>query len=209
MRIRLSLNEEGDLPASVGGYVGSGYSPQVAIEDIAGGHRVSITSEKSDGIQTDTFDVMDGERGPQGERGIQGETGPQGPQGNVGERGPQGERGERGERGPQGEQGVAGPQGPKGDTGDTGSAAGFGAPTASVESTVGTPSVTVTASGPDTAKVFSFAFAGLKGETGDPAAPGSITSTELADKSVTATKFDDDVFAVVSNQAIADMFEEA
>lgn len=64
---------------------------------------------------------------------------------------------------------------PKGDTGDRGprgykgSVAGFGTPTASVDSGVGTPSVVVTASGPDTAKVFDFAFSNLKGEQG-PAA---------------------------------------
>ena len=53
-----------------------------------------------------------------------------------------------------------GPQGP------VGAAAGFGTPTATIDSNVGTPGVTITASGPDTAKVFSFAFTNLKGETG-------------------------------------------
>ena len=53
-----------------------------------------------------------------------------------------------------------------GTKGSTGDAAGFGTPTASVDSNVGTPSVTVTATGPDTAKVFSFAFSNMKGETG-------------------------------------------
>ena len=68
-----------------------------------------------------------------------------------------------------------GPQGPKGDTGDTGAtgaAAGFGTPTASVDSNVGTPAVTVTASGPDTAKVFDFAFSNLKGDKGDTGSTG-------------------------------------
>ena len=53
-----------------------------------------------------------------------------------------------------------------GEEGTPGTAAGFGTPTATVNSSVGTPSVTVTASGPDTAKVFSFAFSNLKGEPG-------------------------------------------
>lgn len=80
------------------------------------------------------------------------------------------------------EQGVAneqvGPQGPKGDTGPAGAtgaagaAAGFGTPTATVDATSGTPAVTVQASGPDTAKVFTFSFTGLKGEKGDTGAQG-------------------------------------
>ena len=80
-----------------------------------------------------------------GAQGMKGETGPQGPQGL------------------QGEQGVQGIQGQKGETGD---AAGFGAVTATVDSGVGTPSVTVTTSGPDTQKSMTFAFSNLKGETG-------------------------------------------
>ena len=76
-------------------------------------------------------------------------------------------------------------KGPKGDKGDPftysdltveqknelrgaqGTAAGFGIPTASVNNSTGTPSVTVSASGPDAAKVFSFAFSNLKGAKGD------------------------------------------
>ena len=56
--------------------------------------------------------------------------------------------------------------GSKGSNGHDGTAAGFGTPTASVDANVGTPSVTITSSGPDTAKVFNFAFKNLKGETG-------------------------------------------
>ena len=69
-------------------------------------------------------------------------------------------------RGPQGEPGEPGQQGTPGAAGVDGAPAGFGSPTATVDHTTGTPSVEVTATGPDTAKVFSFAFAGLKGETG-------------------------------------------
>ena len=55
---------------------------------------------------------------------------------------------------------------PRGAKGDTGTSAGFGTPTATVDSNIGTPSVQITASGPDTAKVFSFAFHNLKGADG-------------------------------------------
>lgn len=64
----------------------------------------------------------------------------------------------KGDKGEQGDPGVAGPTGP---------AAGFGVPTVTVDNTVGTPSATVTAEGEDTAKVFNFAFTGIKGEKGD------------------------------------------
>lgn len=66
-------------------------------------------------------------------------------------------KGETGEKGDPGDQGIQG---------IPGVAAGFGTPTATVDDNVGTPGVTVQASGPDTAKVFSFAFVNLKGETG-------------------------------------------
>lgn len=56
--------------------------------------------------------------------------------------------------------------GEQGEQGEPGAAAGFGQATATVNETTGTPSVDVTMSGPDTAKVFNFAFSGLKGETG-------------------------------------------
>lgn len=72
----------------------------------------------------------------------------------------------KGNTGAQGAKGDTGSQGPKGNTGPAGTAAGFGTPTASIDANVGTPSVTVTASGANTAKVFNFAFKNLKGATG-------------------------------------------
>ena len=67
-----------------------------------------------------------------------------------------------------------------------GTAAGFGDPVATVDGNTGTPSVEVTASGPDTAKVFTFTFKNLKGGKGDPGDkgdPGSdadVTSANIA-----------------------------
>ena len=61
---------------------------------------------------------------------------------------------------------VKGNPGQDGTDGQDGAAAGFGTVAATVDNTVGTPAVSVTESGPNTAKNFSFAFTGLKGETG-------------------------------------------
>ena len=78
-------------------------------------------------------------------------------------------KGERGDPGPQGDPGS---DGSPGRPGADGAAAGFGAPTATVDSGTGAPSVEVSASGPDTAKVFAFSFHNLKGAKGDRGEPG-------------------------------------
>lgn len=62
--------------------------------------------------------------------------------------------------------GPIGPTGPKGATGATGAAAGFGTVSATVNNSVGVPSVTVTSGGTNTAKTFNFDFKNLKGQTG-------------------------------------------
>lgn len=63
---------------------------------------------------------------------------------------------------------LKGESGADGNDGQDGAAAGFGTITASVDANVGTPSVAVTESGPDTAKNLAFAFHNLKGADGEP-----------------------------------------
>jgi len=66
--------------------------------------------------------------------------------------------------------GATGPQGP------AGAAAGFGTINATVDANVGTPSVTVSTSGSNTAKNFTFTFKNLKGATGAPGPQGPAGS---------------------------------
>ena len=81
-----------------------------------------------------------------------------------------------------GAKGDKGNKGDKGDKGDTGAAAGFGTVSASVDNNVGTPSVTVTSSGPNTAKNFDISFKNLKGIKGDTGvAAGFDTPTASVD----------------------------
>lgn len=119
-------------------------SPTVSAVRIEGGYRITVT----DIVGPTSFDLMDGNTGPQGETGngidhallnpdytltlvftngeqyttppIRGEQGPQGEKGETGERGPQGVKGETGAQGPQGEKGDTGERGPQGAKGETG-----------------------------------------------------------------------------------------
>ena len=109
-----------------------------------------------------------GATGPQGPAGPQGATGATGPQGPAGPQGETGATGAVGPQGPAGPQGATGAQGPQGATGPAGEAAGFGTPIATAtELPAGSaPTVTVTASGPSTAQIFTFDFGIPAGATG-------------------------------------------
>ena len=67
-----------------------------------------------------------------------------------------------------------------GPEGDPGAAAGFGTPQASVDGNTGTPSVEISSSGPNTAKVFSFQFHNLKGGKGDPGAAAGFGTPQAS-----------------------------
>ena len=76
-------------------------------------------------------------------------------------------------------------------SGKPGTDAGFGTPIASIDSNTGTPTVTVTASGPDTAKVFDFEFKNLKGKDGTNGFDGRDgTSASITGATATVTTLD-------------------
>ena len=134
---------------------------------------------------------IQGVQGPTGATGARGATGATGARGAIGPTGPTGPQGERGATGNTGSTGPTGPTGPKGNTGNTGAtgargntgatgaAAGFGTPTYST--TTGNPgtnaSVTVTASGANTAKIFDFDFVIPRGNTGAVGPTGPTGAT--------------------------------
>lgn len=94
--------------------------------------------------------------------------------------------------------------GEQGEQGEPGEAAGFGQATATVDESTGTPSVDVTTSGPDTAKVFNFAFSGLKGETGakgDKGDKGDTGATGPQGVSVTDAEIDESGHLIITLSA--------
>lgn len=72
--------------------------------------------------------------------------------------------------------------------GPAGAAAGFGTPTVTVDANIGTPSVEVTATGPETKKVFNFKFKNLKGTPGNPGEDGKSIKVKLTSVTYQAGK---------------------
>ena len=132
----------------------------------------------------DPVNLYNGEKGEKGDKGDKGDTG---------EQGKQGEKGEKGDKGDTGAQGKQGEKGEKGDKGDTGATGATGATpvitaTASVDSTTGTPAVTVTKTGEPETPNINFSFTGLKGADGTNGANGTdgVTPVISATASVDA-----------------------
>ena len=180
------LNAKGDVDVAKSDLAALAVKKDIPTNYLVGGEQTT-TSSADGGSNVFTFTKADGETATfTVKNGSKGSTGPQGEQGPVGPAGPKGETGEMGPAGAAGAKGDIGPQGPRGATGATGAAAGFGTPTATIDNATGVPSVTVTASGEDTAKVFAFAFKNLKGEKGDQGPAGAAGAKGDTGASVTA-----------------------
>lgn len=163
------LNEKGDIDVLQSDLAALAVKKDIPADYLVGGEQTTTSEDdgganvftftKADG-KTATFTVKNGSKGSTGAAGAKGDQGPVGPAGPTGAAGPAGAAGPKGDIGPQGPKGAAG------------TAAGFGTPTATVDNATGVPSVTITASGEDTSKVFAFAFKNLKGEKGEQGPAG-------------------------------------
>ena len=157
----------GNLTGEISGEGGGGVTPHVTataqVDANTGTPTVTVTRTGTDENPNFNFAFQNlkGEQGAAGAQGIQGVPGA------TGATGPQGPRGFTGETG------ATGPQGPAGDSPVVSASA-------TIDSSIGTPSVSVTKTGPQLQPNFAFEFHNLKGETGSqgPTGPTGPTGPE-------------------------------
>ena len=154
-----NLSFSGILNGEISGEGGGGVTPHVTataqVDANTGTPTVTVTRTGTDENPNFNFAFQNlkGEQGAAGAQGIQGVPGA------TGATGPQGPRGFTGETG------ATGPQGPAGDSPVVSASA-------TIDSSIGTPSVSVTKTGPQLQPNFSFEFHNLKGETGSQGPTG-------------------------------------
>ena len=154
-----SIGFIGELAGEITGEGSGGVTPDITVtaqvDSNTGTPTVTVTRSGPDENPNFNFFFQN----LKGEQGVQGVQGIQGLPGSTGPTGPQGPRGFTGATG------ATGPQGPSG-------ASPTVTASATVDSSIGTPSVSVVKSGTELAPNFAFAFHNLKGAQGETGSQG-------------------------------------